>query len=165
MIIEENEIESFQELYLEMSDIENKNANWLKKTKSSLYNLVSFISSCTMKFPNSKFEIKTVATKNFFSDVINLMFGGAVIHHSHVSVEIVGYVPDICNRKSKENRNLIPVFAYNLFSFDLFFVVKGIRLCLWRTKLLNVRGTNLPNVQHANIGNQVTFIDTIKNHQ
>lgn len=45
------------------------------------------------------------------------------------------------------------------------FVVKGIRLFIWRTKSLNIGGTNLTNVQYANIGNQIKFIDTIKYNQ
>ena len=60
------------------------------------------------------------------------------------------------------NTNLTPIFAHNLFSFDFFFVVKGIRLCVWCTKQLNIGGTNLTNVQYANIGSQVKFIDTFK---
>ena len=47
-------------------------------------------------------------------------------------------------KKIRKNNNLIPVFAHNLFSF--FFAVKGIRLCVWITKELNVGGTNLTNV-------------------
>lgn len=40
--------------------------------------------------------------------------------------------------------------------------MKEIRLCIWRTKHLNIDGTNLTNAQCANIGDQVKFIDTIK---
>ena len=54
---------------------------------------------------------------------------------------------------------------HNLFSFDFFFVVKGIGLCVWRTKQLNIGRTNLTNVQYTNIGNQVKFINTIKYYQ
>ena len=75
--------------------------------------------------------------------------------------EIVGYLHDLCNKKIRENNNFIPVFAHNLFSFDFFFVEKGVRLCVWRTKQSNVGGTNLTNLQDANIGNQVNFIDRI----
>ena len=100
-----------------------------------------------------------------FNGVLNLMFREVVIHHSHVSGQIVGYAHDFCNKKLKENQNLIPVFAHNLLSFDFFFVVKGIRLCVWRTKSLNIGSSNLANVQYANIGNQVKFMDTIKYYQ
>ena len=84
---------------------------------------------------------------------------------SHVTGEISGYVHDFCNKKIRENNNLIPVFSHNSFSFDFFFVVKGIRLCVWRTKQLNIGGMNLTNVQYTNMGNQVRFINTMKHHQ
>ena len=47
----------------------------------------------------------------------------------------------------------------------MFFVLKIIRLCVWRTKQLHIGGTNLINVQYANIGNQVKVIDTMKYYQ
>ena len=62
-------------------------------------------------------------------------------------------------------QNLIPAFGHNLFCFVFFFVVKGIKLCVWRTKQLNIGGSNLTNVQYANIGSQVKFINTIKYYQ
>ena len=38
-------------------------------------------------------------------------------------------------------------------------------MCFWKTKQLNIGGTNLTNVQYANIDNQGKFIDTMKYHQ
>ena len=111
-----------------------------------------------MDFPDNEFEIKTVVTKD-------LIYGGYVIPHSHVTGEVIGYTHDFCNKKIRENHNLILVFAHNLFSFNFFFVLKGTRLCVWRTKQLNIGGTNLTNVQYAYIGNQVKFFDTMKYYQ
>ena len=113
-----------------------------------------------MDFPENKFEIKTVVTETFFKSVRNLLYGTYVIHHYHVTGEIVGYAHDFCNKKLRKNQSLIPVFAHNLFSFDFFFVVKGIRLCVWSTKQLNICGNSLTNVQYA-----IKFIDTIKDYQ
>ena len=118
-----------------------------------------------MDFSDNKFETKTVDTKDFVSNVRDLIYGGYIIHHSHVTGEVIGYAHDFCNKKMRENHNLIPVFAHNLFSFYFFFVLKGIKLCVWRTKQLNIGGTNLTNVQYAYIGNQVKFIDTVKYYQ
>ena len=115
-----------------------------------------------MEFPQNKFEIKTVVTKEFFNNVRDLIYGRYLIYYSHVTGEIIGYTHDFCNKKIRENKNLIPVFAHNLFSFDFFFVVKGIQQCVWRTKQLYTGGVNLTNVQYANIGNQVKSIDTMK---
>ena len=58
-----------------------------------------------------------------------------------------------------------PFIFQNLSSFDFSFVVKGIRLCVWHTKQLNIGGNNLTNVQYSSIGSQVKFIDTIKYYQ
>ena len=91
-----------------------------------------------MDFPRNKFEIKAVITKTFLDDVKNIFFTSHVIHHSHVTGKIIVYAQDFCNKKIRENQNPIPVFAHNFFSFDFFFVVKDIRLCVWRTKQLNI---------------------------
>ena len=92
-----------------------------------------------MDFPQNKFEIKTVVTKEFFNNVRDLIYGGYVIHHSHVTGEIIGYTHDFCIKKIRENNNVIPVFAHNLFSFDFFFVVKGIKIVLLENKTVKYR--------------------------
>ena len=68
-----------------------------------------------MDFPDNKFEIKSVVTKYFFRNVRDLIYGGYVIHHSHVTGKVIGYAHDFCNKKIRENHNLIPAFAHNLF--------------------------------------------------
>ena len=77
-----------------------------------------------MKFPENNHGIKPIVTKNIFNDIMNLVFGNVVIYHSHVRGKIIGYAHDFCNKKLREMQNLIPVFAYNPFNFDFFFVVK-----------------------------------------
>lgn len=64
--------------------------------------------------------------------------------------------------QQRETQSLILFFPHNLSSVYFFLVVKEIRLCIWRTKHLNIDGTNLTNAQYANVGDQVKFIDTIK---
>ena len=118
-----------------------------------------------MDFPASKFEIKTVVTKEFFNNVGDLIYGGYIRNTSFTRDRWNNWLRGFCNKKKRENNNLILAFTHNLFSFDFFFVVKGIRFCVWRTKQLNIGGTNVTNVQYANIGNQVKFIDTMKYHQ
>ena len=91
-----------------------------------------------MDFPQNKFEFKIVVTKEFFNNVKDIIYGGCLIHYSQVTGEIICYAHDFCNKKRRENNNLIPVFARNVFSFDFFFAVEGIRLCVSRTKQLNI---------------------------
>ena len=122
-----------------------------------------------MNFPSCRLKIRTIVTKKFYTDVLNLMFADVVLPHSHVMSKIIGYTHDFCNKKLKEVQTPILVPAHNLLSFDFFFVVKGIRLCVWlcvwRTKKLNIRGSSLTDVQYANIGNQVKLLETIKYYQ
>ena len=56
------------------------------------------------------------------------------IHHSHVTGEIQGYTHTFCNEKVRENYFRIPVIAHNLFLFDFFFLLKGLRTGVWKTR-------------------------------
>ena len=162
-----NEInnDSFEKIILEIENTEIRNMKWENRKDLKLKKIIDFVYLSLMDFPNNKFEIKAVPTKEFFPNVRDLICGGYVIHHSHMSGQMIGYTHDFCNKKIRQNQTLIPVFAHNLFSFDFIFVVKGIRLCVRRTNQFNIGETNLTNVQYANIGNQVKFIDTIKYYQ
>ena len=163
--VQENAIDSFEDLYLEISNLAIKNICYENRRNAHLYKLILFADSCMINFPKNKFEIKTVITNNFLNDAVNPIFGDVVIHHSHVTDEIIDYPHNFYNKKMREALSLIPVFTHNLFSFDCFFVVKGIRFYVWRTKQLNIGGTNLTNVQYANMGDQFKFIETIKYYE
>ena len=118
-----------------------------------------------INFPSNKFDIKTVVTKNLYDNIINLMYGSYQMYYAHVTEEINGYVHDFCSQKFREIQKFVPVIALSIFSFDFFFVFKGKRLCVWRTKQLNIGGNDLTNINFANVGSQVKFIDTIKFYQ
>ena len=57
------------------------------------------------------------------------------------------------------------MFAHSLFRFDFFFVLKGLRLPVWKTKDLNIGGKGIRNISYANIADQIKFIDTITFYQ
>ena len=118
-----------------------------------------------MDFPGQKTDIKTSVSKNFFDSVLNLIFVDVVLHNSHIDGKIFGYAHNFCNQRVKENRSPISVIAHNLFKCDFFFVLKEIRLSVWRTKNKSIGGKNLTGVQYANISDQVKFIDTVKYYQ
>ena len=46
-----------------------------------------------------------------------------------------------------------------------FFLLKGLRAGVWRTKVICIGGKNPTNISFASIGNQVMFYDTIKYFQ
>ena len=92
------------------------------------------------------------------------MYNKHVIHHSHITGEVIGLAHGFCNRKVRENNN-ISVIAHNPFGFDFFFLLKGIRLSVWKINNFAIGGSNLTNINYANIGKQVKFIGTIKYYQ
>ena len=56
---------------------------------------------------------------------------------------------------------MLTCITHNFFNFDMFFLLKGIRLLVWETQDINMCGTNLTNINYSTIGN-VKFIDTMK---
>ena len=107
--IDEYEFESFEDLYLDIGNTKVKNAKLENRIDFRLNKIITFASSTIMDVPDNRFEIKTVVTKDFFSNVRDLIYGGYVIHHSHLTGEVIGYAQYFCN---------------NLFTLDLFFVLR-----------------------------------------
>ena len=60
---------------------------------------------------------------------------------------------------------MIRVVAHNLFRFDFFFLMKGLRVSVWQTRDILMGGKNLIDIKFTTIGNQVRFIDTTKYFQ
>ena len=67
--IQEYEVESFEDLYLDIENTQVKNAKWEYRKDFRLNEIITFVYSTIMDFPENKFEIKTVVTKDFFSNV------------------------------------------------------------------------------------------------
>ena len=84
------------------------------------------------------------------------------MHHSHATGKIIAFARDFCNQKVRETKDFYILFAHKFSDFDFFYVVESTRLCVWRTKNLCIGGSNLTNVNYANIGDQVKIIDTMK---
>ena len=88
-----------------------------------------------------------------------------VIHHSYITVKVIGYAHEFCNEQTRENYYTIQVFAHNQFRFDFFLFLKGIRPSVRGTKQINIGGKNPTDVNFAIIKHQVRFIDTVKYFQ
>ena len=56
---------------------------------------------------------------------------------------------------------MLTCIAHNFFHFDMFFLLKRIRLLVRKAKDINMGRTNLANIDYSSIGN-VKFIDTKK---
>ena len=59
-----------------------------------------------------------VFSANFLENVGCLSVSINVIHHLHITGEIICYVHSFCNQKVRQNKNQISVIAHNLFGFD-----------------------------------------------
>ena len=99
-----------------------------KNKNNKLYKLIEFVYDRVMGFIATD-EVKgAIIFKNFLSNVDYLINGKTVIHHSHITTDVIGYAHSFCNLKFRENKNQISVVAHNMFGFDLFFFFKGLRL-------------------------------------
>ena len=78
---------------------------------------------------------------------------------------MLGYILDCGNWRVRENKTEFAIFAHSFCSFDLFFLFKGFQTTAWNTKDINIGGTNLTNVNFANIASETKFIDTLKYYQ
>ena len=105
-------------------------------------------------------------SKKFIENLTDIRNEGNVIHHSHITGEIIGYAYPYWNGKVKENYCRPPVVVHNLFKFNFFFfLLKGLRSSVWKTDDINIGGKNPSNMNFASIGNQIHFVDTIKYFQ
>ena len=136
-------------------------------TKKNLFSekLLAFLYSAIIRFCETD-KVKGIPlSKDFLENLKGIMTSKNHVHHSHISGEIIGYTHSFCNARIRENKYKITVIAYNLFRFDFFFLLKGLKAGVWKTRDLNIGGKNPTDINFANIGNQVLFLDTIKYFQ
>ena len=157
------EFESFEEVKTIIQNVEVKGYTNSKVPKFTL-KLYAFVYERVMKFPFSQFECNTVTTANLFLGVHRIINGKIHLHHSHVTGEVKGYAHDFCNLTVRENYDVVPCIAHNFFRFDMFFLLKGIRLSVWRTDELNIGGNHMVDINYAQIDN-FKFIDSVKYYQ
>ena len=89
--------------------------------------IIAFISLTLVKFCKTN-EIKGIpVSKNLIENLIGIMNNRTHVHHSHITGEIIDYSHSYFNQKVPENYPKITVVAHNLFRFDFFFLLKGLR--------------------------------------
>ena len=158
-----SEFNSFKNIKHDIETVQIKGYFNSKIPKFNLQ-LYAFVYDKVMKFPFSKFEYETVTTTNLFTSVHRIINAKIHLHHSHVTGEVKGYAHDFCNWTVRENNDVVPCIAHNFFKFDMFFLLKGIRLSVWRTDDINIGGNNMVDINYAQIDN-FKFIDSIKYYQ
>ena len=158
-----SEFDSFEQVKEDIEIVEIKGYTNTKIPKFTLQ-LYAFVYDKIMKFPFSRFDCETVTTTNLFLSVYRIINAKIHLHHSHVTGEVKGYAHDFCNWTIRENHDVVPCIAHNFFKFDMFFLLKGIRLSVWRTDDINIGGANMVDINYAQIDN-FKFIDSIKYYQ
>ena len=64
--------------------------------------------------------------------------------------------------KVRENQTSFICIANNFLKFDMYYLLKGIRLSVLKTKDINIGGNGLTDINFANLGTQVKFVETMK---
>ena len=153
----------FIEIKEKISDVEVKRKQTTKIRKFTLQ-LHAFVYQRIMRFPKTNFEIRTVTTGNLFEFVHKIINVKINLHHSHITGKIIGCVHDFCNQQVRENNDVIPCIAHNFFNFEMIFLLKSVRLSVWRTNDIHTGGKNLTDLNYASI-DKFKFIDTMKYYQ
>ena len=155
-----SDFDDFEEVKEKISDVQIKNKKNTCKVAKFTLQLYAFVYQKLFDFPK-KFDYETLTTSNLFEYVHKIINVKIHLHHSHITGKIIGYAHDFCNSKVRENNDNISCIAHNFFGFDMYFLIKGIRVSVWRTKDINIGGTGLTSINYANFG-QMKFIDTMK---
>ena len=115
--------------------------------------LLAFLYLSMIKFSRTD-KVKGIPlSRNFIENLKGIMTNTIQLHHSHITGKIIGYA------------HKVTVIAHNLFRFYFFFLLKGLRAGVWRTRDLNIGGKNPTDINFADSGNQILFLDTIKYFQ
>ena len=115
--------------------------------------------------PNDKIDPSFPMSQKFIQNLHHIFTNRSVVHHSHLTGNIIGFAHEYCNSQVRENYYNIPVIAHNQFRFDFFLFLKGLKATVWETTDIQIGGKNPTDINFAIIQNQVRFIDTIKYFQ
>ena len=94
-------------------------------------------------------------SKKFIDNLLGILNNSYQLHHSHITGKIIGFADSYCNQKVRENYFKIPVVPHNLFRFDFFFLLNGLRSGMWRMIDIKIGGKKPTDINLASIGNQV----------
>ena len=114
---------------------------------------------------NDKIDPSFSMSEKFLLNLYHIHTNKPVIHHSHITGNVIGFAHEYCNSQVRENYYNIPLIAHNQFKFDFFLFLKGLRPTVWETIDIQIGGRNATNINFAITQNQVRFIDTIKYFQ
>ena len=108
---------------IEEFKIVQRKERWISKIKDQkFYKTIGIVYERVMDFLLTDNIKGVVISENFSSNVENLIKWTTVIHHSHITGDVVGYAYSCCNLKVRENKNESNVVAHNFFGFNFFFL-------------------------------------------
>ena len=151
---------NFIEIRDRISSVDRKNTPQSKISRITL-KLYAFVYQKIMDFPQGKFDYETLTTQDLFVYVHKIINVKIHLNHLHITGKILGYAHDFCNEKVRENKDVFSCIAHKLFGFDIYFLIKGIRISVRGTKDINIGGTGLTNINFGSIA-EMKLIDTMK---
>ena len=147
-----------------LTDIKNivKHCGNIPKFRLKIY---AYVYNELVQFPLG-IDFDCLTSKKIFQHVHNQITHKVHLHHSHITGQIIGCSHSFCNKQVLElERPEIPCIAHNLFGFDFWFFMKGFSTTSWCSTQLTAGGTNLTNLNFANLKSELKFIDSLKYYQ
>ena len=99
--------------------------------------MIAYLYSVLIKFCRTEKNKGIPLSKCVIENSKGIMDNSTHIHHSHITGEIIGYAHSFCNMKVRENQYKIDIITHNLFRLHFFFLSKGLRAVVWRTRAIN----------------------------
>ena len=119
----------FTELKETIGSVKVKNNPGFKISKFTLQ-IYPFVTKSWWSFLLVNLVFDAVTTQDLFESVHRVVDVKLNLHHSHVTGKILGYAHNFCNMKVRENQNQFFCIVHKFFGFDMFFLLKGIRLSM-----------------------------------
>ena len=116
-----NDSEDIIELINEFKIVQKNERETSKNKDPKFHKIVRFAYECVVDFLLTDDLKGAFMSENFLSSIDLIIHGTNVIHHSHITDEVIGYAHSFCNKEVRENKNQISLIAHNLFGFDFFF--------------------------------------------
>ena len=88
----------------------------------------SFVYQRLLDVQHRRYDYETLTINELFDSFHKIINVKIHLHHFHITGKIIGYAHDFCNAKVRENKEVITCIAHNFFGFDMYFLIKGIRL-------------------------------------
>ena len=82
------------------------------ESKATKEKTIAFLYQHAINFlPTEKIQGDFPISEKFLPNMISIVKNKFVIHHSHVTGNIIGYAHDFCNQRCRESYYTIPVFC------------------------------------------------------